>query len=48
MWIICKVAILSPISGTEQYRILSLHIIKFITAQITFITTQIGYHCTLE
>jgi hypothetical protein len=25
------VAILSPISGTEQYRILSLHIIKFIT-----------------
>ena len=26
------VAILSPISGTEQYHILSLHIILFITA----------------
>jgi hypothetical protein len=35
------VAILSPISSTEQYRILSLHIISFITAHI-------GYHCTLE
>jgi membrane glycosyltransferase len=45
------VAILSPISGiedTEQYCILSLHMISFITAQISFITAQIGYHCALE
>ena len=29
----------------EQYRILPLHIISFTTAQISFITAQIRYHC---
>jgi hypothetical protein len=40
------VVIFSPISGTEQYCILSLHIFSFVTAQISFIIAQIGYHCT--
>jgi hypothetical protein len=29
-------------------QILSLHILHFITAHFTFITAQIGYHCTLK
>ena len=29
-------------------QILSLHILQFITAHFTFITAQIGYHCTLK
>ena len=29
-------------------QILSIHILHFITAHFTFITAQIGYHCTLK
>jgi ABC-type multidrug transport system ATPase subunit len=29
-------------------QILSLHILHFITAHFTFITAEIGYHCTLK
>jgi hypothetical protein len=29
-------------------QILSLHSLQFITAHFTFITAQIGYHCTLK
>jgi hypothetical protein len=29
-------------------QILSLHILHFITAYFTFITAQVGYHCTLK
>jgi hypothetical protein len=38
-------AILSPISGTEQYRILSHDMIYHCT-NLILITAQIGYDCT--
>jgi hypothetical protein len=36
------------INNQLSKQILSLNILHFITAHFTFITVQIGYHCTLK
>jgi hypothetical protein len=36
------------LTNNLSQQILSLHILQFITAHFTFITAQIGYHCTLK